>query len=214
MNSIGLFPLSIVLFPNTSLPLHIFEPRYRILLNSSIEKGTHFGINLVESSKMFEVGCSASVTKVTQRYPDGRFDVVIKGEKRYHLQNFSEGSSSYFVGSVVYFEDNSELINTELVKECKEKYRQIIEIAYPNRIEQLTSEMLLSVEFPSFIMAQKSGLSLLEKQKLLEMRSENARLEYLLEHLIDILPSILEQENIQRIIINDGYLPPPPTDIS
>ena len=211
MNSLGLFPLGLVLFPGALLPLHIFEPRYRSLMNIAIEKQVNFGINLVESSKLFEVGCSASVVKITQRYPDGRFDVITQGEKRYHLHNLSESSASYFVGSVEFFEDVVEEMNTDVFLECKKKYSQIIEAVYPDRIEQLTSPQSLSMEFPSFFMAQKSGLSLLQKQELLEMRSENERLKFLVEHLDGILPEIRQQENTHRIIKGDGYMPPPPT---
>jgi ATP-dependent Lon protease len=212
VDTLGLFPLGLVLFPGSMLPLHIFEPRYRILVNTAIEKRSHFGINLVETSKLFEVGCSASVNKVSQRYADGRFDVVVKGEKRFHLHTLTESSSSYFVGSVEFFEDIPEDLDTELLFECKEKYIQIIEQVYPERLEKLDYTSLLSSESPSFFMAQKSGLSLLQKQELLEMRSENSRLQFLIDHLSEILPEIKQQENTYRIIVSDGYLPlPPPT---
>ena len=210
MNTIGLFPLGLVLFPGSLLPLHIFEPRYRSLMNSVIDKDTSFGINLVESSKLFEVGCAAKVVRVSQRYPDGRFDVITQGQKRYHLHNLSESSASYFVGSVEYFEDILEEMNTEVFLECKKKYSQIIDAVYPEKIDQLTNPQSLSMEFPSFFMAQKSGLSLLQKQELLEMRSENARLQFLVNHLDSILPEITRQENFNRIIKGDGYLPPAP----
>ncbi|MFN8361689.1 MAG: LON peptidase substrate-binding domain-containing protein [Candidatus Kapaibacterium sp.] len=210
MESIGLFPLGVVLFPSASLPLHIFEPRYRNLLNTAIEKQTSFGINLVESSKLFEIGCSARVREVVQRYPDGRFDVIVTGEKRYHLQNFTEGNANYFVGSVEYFEDVDEVMDSEALWSCIEKYNRVVEIVFPDRSNTFAGAQAMTMKQPSFYVAQKSGLSLRQKQDLLEMRSENARLLFLNNHLDDILPKMEQQEKIRSVISGDGYMPPKP----
>ncbi|HMK38660.1 MAG TPA: LON peptidase substrate-binding domain-containing protein, partial [Bacteroidota bacterium] len=71
-----LFPLNVVLFPRSALPLHIFEERYKVLINECVERGTPFGVALAREKGMADVGCSAVVSSVTRRYDDGRMDIV------------------------------------------------------------------------------------------------------------------------------------------
>ena len=85
MESLGLFPLHIVLFPGASYPLHIFEERYKELVTESLRQRQPFGINLVDGGRMFEVGCRVLVTRILKEYDDGRRDVVVTGSTRYRV---------------------------------------------------------------------------------------------------------------------------------
>lgn len=203
---LGLFPLNLVLFPHTRIPLHIFEPRYRTLVHQCMHEGSVFGVNLVEKGHLHQVGCTAKIVEITQEYEDGRMDIVIEGVDRFHLEALQDGEAPYFVGEAEIIEDADEPHDLMLVKRVAELYDQIIEIVYGSegpQFERIASEQA----DPSFTMAPKCGLSLSQKQQLLELTSENSRLEVLLAHLEHLLPSIREAHVVQRIVRSDGYLP-------
>ena len=80
-----LFPLQVVLFPHSLLPLHIFEDRYKLLIRECVTEKTEFGINLVQDGTLADVGCTAVVTTIVRRYDDGKMDIVVQGRQRYLL---------------------------------------------------------------------------------------------------------------------------------
>ena len=82
---IPLFPLQLVVFPRTRLPLHIFEDRYKTLVEESLKQSTPFGINYVEDDRLHSVGCAAHVVEVTETHADGKLDIITEGERRYEV---------------------------------------------------------------------------------------------------------------------------------
>jgi Lon protease-like protein len=110
MNSkiaLPLFPLNTVLFPGQVLPLHIFEPRYRKMINQCIDKRWPFGVVLIQegdevgqSATPHEVGTTARVTQV-ERLDDGRLNIVSVGEMRFRVVNFSPAHEGYLRADVV-----------------------------------------------------------------------------------------------------------------
>lgn len=204
MNKIGLFPLGIVLFPESALPLHIFEERYKLLINHCLTSGNVFGINLISSQKMYEIGCTAKIADVMKIYDDKKMDILISGHRRYKLNNFTDGEQPYFIGDIDYFEDIAETPDLELIEDCVDLYNLIVENIKSVKIEPIVANHLTTNK-PSFLIAQKAGLTAIQKQELLEMDSENRRLNSLRDHLRKLLPMIKEAETISKIIKNDGY---------
>jgi ATP-dependent Lon protease len=205
MTTLGLFPLNIVLFPGSSYPLHIFESRYKQLIRESIDTNSEFGINLVESSRMFDVGCRASVTTVFREYDDGRMDIVVTGTERYTVTSSRAGEKLYLVGETEPLTDTEPKPDPQLLATTVGLYNQLVESVYGE-----AEELLKPAEWmwggASFRMAQKSGLDLVVRQQLLEMRSENERLQFLHTYLTDLVPKVRELEKIQALIRNDGYV--------
>ncbi|HVK37625.1 MAG TPA: LON peptidase substrate-binding domain-containing protein [Candidatus Kapabacteria bacterium] len=205
MTTLGLFPLNIVLFPGSSYPLHIFESRYKQLIRESIDTNSEFGINLVESSRMFDVGCRASVTTVFREYDDGRMDIVVTGTERYTVTSSRAGEKLYLVGEIEPLTDTEPKPDPQLLATTVGLYNQLVESVYGE-----AEELLKPAEWmwggASFRMAQKSGLDLVVRQQLLEMRSENERLQFLHTYLTDLVPKVRELEKIQALIRNDGYV--------
>jgi len=202
--TLGLFPLNLVLFPQVRLPLQIFEPRYKALINGCLERGLEFGINLVEDGHMHPVGCMARVVDVVKRYPDGRLDIVIEGTRRFRLLELVSSEMPFAVGTVEEFPDEQGATDTPLLESVLERYNRIVTLVYGIGAPTFTADQL--TDTPSFELAPKAGLSVQQKQGLLETPSEAARLRMLEDHLNDMLPSIVKAENIQRIIRNDGYM--------
>jgi len=204
--TLGLFPLNLVLFPGTQVPLHIFEPRYRTLIRECREGGSTFGINLVDHGHLHPVGCFAMVAEVTEEYDDGRMDVLVEGSGRYRILDVNETSRPYVVGEVEPIEDDIVPVDPTLVADCASLYNQIIDLVYGTDENAFDAENI-GERSPSFLMAPKSGLTSEQKQHLLEMTSENQRLEMLRDHLAEIVPTVRKAELIQRIVKSDGYLP-------
>ena len=102
------FPLSVVLFPGTPLPLHIFEPRYRRMLADCLAGDRRFGLTPMQDNEdppgPGAVGCIAEV-RVNQELPDGRSNIVVVGESRFTLSRLVEESEPYLVAMVQTFED-------------------------------------------------------------------------------------------------------------
>lgn len=103
-----LFPLSVVLFPGTPLPLHIFEPRYKRMLADCLAADRRFGITPVPGAHEIPgpgtVGCIAEV-RVNQELPDGRSNIVVLGGSRFVLSRLLDESRPYLVALIQTFED-------------------------------------------------------------------------------------------------------------
>ena len=100
-----LFPLRTVLFPHTTLPLHIFEERYKLMIGRCIEQRSPFGVVLIRSgeeaggpAEPHEIGTTARVTQA-QRLPDGKMNLVAYGERRFRILAL-DTSEAYLQGDV------------------------------------------------------------------------------------------------------------------
>jgi Lon protease-like protein len=102
-----LFPLQLVVFPGSAVPLHIFEERYREMVGEAAAEGTEFGIVLAKDGGIVNSGCTVTVESVLQRYPDGRFDVLTRGQRRFVIQSLDQ-EKAYLRGDVEYFHDQSD----------------------------------------------------------------------------------------------------------
>lgn len=115
-DTLPLFPLSSVLLPRTTLPLHIFEPRYRQLVSDlvgevipdrrfgvvGIKQGWEVGDDNVDA--MYDIGCSALVEQV-QQLPEGRYDLTVTGDQRFRLLQIDDASAPYLMAHVEWLPD-------------------------------------------------------------------------------------------------------------
>src|ERR1700730_8696586 len=99
-----LFPLSVVLFPRTTLPLHIFEDRYRQMIGDVMEDKSEFGVVLAGEKGICNSGCTAVVDKVLEQYPDGRLDLLAIGRRRFEILTLDD-DKPYLRGEVSFFDD-------------------------------------------------------------------------------------------------------------
>ncbi len=99
-----LFPLQLVAFPGSAIPLHIFEDRYKEMVGEAEARGSEFGIVLAKEGGIVNAGCTAVVETVVRRYPDGRFDMVARGQRRFEIVSLDQ-EKAYLRGEVEYFAD-------------------------------------------------------------------------------------------------------------
>ncbi len=205
MIKIGLFPLNIILFPESIYPLHIFEDRYKHLINDCYNGNLEFGINYINSSGINDIGCTALVQQVLKKYSDGKMDIIVQGVSRYRLLNFNEREKPYYIAEIEPFADEDYGRDEKLLEEAIRLFNKIADGITSLKIDKINMNDI-KVQYPSFLIAQKVGLTPEQKQFLLAIRSENARLEHISKHLRKIQPLIKRAEIISNIIKNDGYL--------
>ena len=205
---IPLFPLGIVLFPHSRVPLHIFEDRYKKLVEECVRSKGLFGINYVEEDRLHSVGCAAHVVEVTERHPDGELDIVTEGERRYEVVELEQnGPDQVSYATVRWLDDVNEERNQELMDETIDLFNELTRVAYKGSIDPLDETVWSNPErLPSFKIAQKSGLEAPQRQALLSITSENERLTMLHSFLAQLLPKVKEIETINDLIRNDGYI--------
>jgi Lon protease-like protein len=133
-----IFPLGVVLYPGTALPLHLFEPRYRQLLTDIRAADSRFGI-LTSIKGVPErelppgrMGCVAEVTEV-EMMPDGRSNIVVVGRERFALQRFIESDAPYHVAAVAEVPDEGSTNAVALAvasDEVAQHFRQVVKAVH------------------------------------------------------------------------------------
>jgi Lon protease-like protein len=209
LDRIALFPLSVILFPESRIPLHIFEERYKRLCASALEHNDIFGINFIDEERLHSVGCTARIAEVTKKYPDGKMDIMVEGVRRYEIVQLEQGGQNELsYARIEWIDDEPETRNKELASQVIDLFNELCEVAYKGTVDTL-EPTIWSAEnkLPSFAVAQKSGLLPDQRQTMLHVRSENERLEMLKKHLEVLLPKVKEAETINDLIRNDGYIP-------
>lgn len=205
--SIPLFPLQIVLFPASRIPLHIFEDRYRRMIRECIDANTEFGINLLENKHLHPVGCTARVEGITRTYADGSFDIVVEGMRRYKLITFTPTETGYLRGTVQTIEDAADPVSEELVLKAVSLYEHLLKVVNPGGDNSLPYDPSGHLAPLSFMIAEKAGLDVSDRQRLLEDSKESDRLTQVVRHLETIIPRLRETVLIRKLAKNDGYLP-------
>lgn len=209
LTEIPLFPLSAVLFPNSKLPLYIFEERYKILINKCLKSSEEFGIIFYSENRLSETGCTAIVTELTSKAENGEMNIIVTGIRKFTLTEYYTIPDGYLTGKVCFTEEKSYGINETLLRDCVINFNRLAELVYKGSVSLIDPEDIKwksGNNFVSFKIAEKCGINLLERQKLLEMDNENTRLEYLMNFMEKILPEIEKAGKISDIIKSDGYL--------
>ncbi len=199
-----LFPLQVVLFPGSILPLHIFEERYKELINECHASGNPFGINLTRNETLSPVGCTARVTAIRTRYDDGKMDIVVLGGKRYQLLEVVESPKQYKIGRVEVKSESEDVVDPGLVQRTIALHNTVIKMVYND--ERMFVEYDPESATHSFALVLKAGLELDERQQLMELDSETDRLEMLERYFNGIIPKLELVQEVDRIIKSDGYL--------
>ena len=179
-----LFPLPLVLFPETPLPLHIFEPRYKEMIGECLSFKQPFGVLRATEDGFVRAGCSAEILEVTKKYEDGKLDIVTLGQKRFEVAHVDQ-QRAFLRGEVRYFEDTPGEPPSEQREQALELQRELISMSGEEAEE-------LHEEHPqlSFQLAAAVPLPLDFKQTLLIMRSEPERLSALVAYYKALIPRL------------------------
>ena len=194
-----LFPLRVVVFPRTPLPLHIFEDRYKEMVGEAIQAGSEFGIVLAKDDGIVNAGCTVVVEKVLKSYPDGRMDILTRGIRRFEIVGINQ-DKSYLRGEVEFFDDDEPgPAPADLQEKVLVQYRGILDAGELGENEPVLSDPQLSFQLAQ-VVQDTDFLSLL-----LRNRSEPSRLRQLADYLARLAPKLREASRMRKLAPLNGH---------
>jgi len=200
-NFIPIFPLTIVVYPGEELNLHIFEPRYKQLINDCWQSKKPFGIPAVINDKVAELGTSVEIIEITEVYENGEMDIKTKGLEVFSiLEVVKEIPDKLYEGAIVNYPENSYKTNSRLMHKVIETILKLHNILKVKKTYNKPNE-----ELRSYDVAHHAGLSIKEEYELLGLFHELQRQEYLKQHLLKVLPVVAEMETLKKRIQLNGH---------
>jgi len=193
------FPLQLVVFPGETIPLHIFEPRYRELISDCKNLNIPFGITPNIEGEMQDVGTSMQLQQIKKRYPDGRLDIVAHATHTYQIERFQVTS------------ETKRYTTAEVVQRATST---ISDPTYDLHIRTLMQELYSVMRIPKkkipdqfklYHIVHKIGLSLMEEYQLLCMANYVDQQRHVINRLETILPQVREMEEIRKRIEMNGH---------
>ncbi len=195
-----LFPLDVVLFPGTALPLHIFEPRYKEMIGECLAQHRTYGVVRVLDQGLAEIGCTAEIITVVKEYPDGRLDLVTEGRQRFELLRVNQ-ERSFLQAEVLMIDDEPGTPPQADGSRAVQLHSELLAMAGARQDLSGAGPTLLS-----FQLAGSVPLDLDFKQKLLALRSEPERLSLLISYLETILPNLRRAANTREKAGGNGHV--------
>jgi Lon protease-like protein len=197
---IPLFPLHVVIFPGTPLPLHIFEERYKDMVGTAIRENSEFGVVLAREEGIVNAGCTVIVEKLTELHADGRMDIVTRGRRRFEILSLNE-DKEYLQAEVQFFEDDDYRPPPQELKQQVLSHYQALrqlgaakEIAEPDdKDPQLSFQLAPAIPDLNFL------------STLLRQRSETGRLRELNNFLEQYIPRQRAIERLRALAPTNGY---------
>jgi Lon protease-like protein len=203
VSELGLFPLGLVLLPGEQVPLHIFEPRYQELIGESLEQRIPFGIVYADDAGLREIGTFATVSHVTQRFDDGRSNIIVEGGERFRLLEVTSGRA-FVTASVEPFADQDDPADEADIDHALALFGRLAELTESDVVapDRLTPEL-------SFSIAGRFELAPELKQELLAASSERVRLVRLCELLAIAAETVERQKEVATRAQSNGKVHPP-----
>jgi Lon protease-like protein len=165
-----LFPLPLVVLPSEVVPLHIFEDRYKTMVEECLAREQEFGIVWLSDDGLREIGCACRIDRVLERLEDGRMNLLTRGTRPFRVLE-RQGHMPYPAGVIEFVADRSEAPDEELAASARDAYTELVRRATDREPEAEQLDVMGAYE-----MAATVDFGLEAKQGLLDLRTENARL--------------------------------------
>jgi Lon protease-like protein len=205
LSEIPLFPLNIVVFPSSKYPLHIFEKRYKKMINRCLLEKTGFGIVTKIENEISKIGSYVEIENILQKFDNGEMDIAVEGKGRFIINKIYSHPDKYLVAGISEYRDITSDVNPSLLVELQNSFERIIEKTN-FQLEEAFWRNYEETGLKSFKLAEKSGLTLKQQQDLLMFQDENKRVNYLIEHYENLEKQITESSTIRSLVMSDGYI--------
>jgi len=172
-----LFLLQLVALPTESVPLHVFEDRYRQMIEECLLAEREFGIVWRSEDELKQVGCACEIEEVLERMDDGRLNILARGTRPFRLLE-RQDNLQYPAGVIELLADEQEQPDGEAAQAARELYAELVEEATDRQLED---DELQAMD--AYRMAGTVEFDPDAKQELLELRSEDARMRLLAQLL-------------------------------
>ncbi|RAJ01723.1 hypothetical protein LX64_03941 [Chitinophaga skermanii] len=200
-NFIPIFPLNIVVYPQEQLNLHIFEPRYKQLIQECLQDKKPFGIPAIVDQKLGDYGTLVEVLSVEKTYENGEMDICTRGLRVFRvLEIIREVPDKLYAGAVVNYPENTTNPHQSLQQQVLAAVRELHKMLQIHKSFKKDDADLLA-----FDLAHHAGLSIQEEYELLQLFTESHRLEYLKRHLYKVIPMMAEMENLKERVKLNGH---------
>ena len=200
-NFIPLFPLALVVYPGEELNLHIFEPRYKQLINDCYTGKKPFGIPPVINKQVSETGTLLEITEISKLYDNGEMDIKTKGTAVFKiLEKIQELPDKLYHGAIVTYPQISYNGNASLMKKVLQGIRELHVFLNITKDFKKSDE-----ELRSFDIAHHAGMTLEDEYQLLEFEKEVHRQEFIKRHLVKILAVIAQMDLLKNKIKLNGH---------
>jgi Lon protease-like protein len=200
---LGLFPLPIVLVPTERIPLHIFEPRYKELIDECIELGEEFGLVLATGDgAVHEIGTRARVAQVVEVLDDGGMNIVVEGGERFRLLELTSGRA-FTTGLVEPVRDDDEAALDADTKRALEIFTELAEVSGSDvELPDALSPLL------DFELTARVDFAVEAKQQVLSMTSPRARMIALIKLLETALEAVRLELTLRERAGRNGKVAP------
>lgn len=190
-----------MLFPRTSLPLHIFEERYKLMIGELLDSSREFGVVLTLEKGIASVGCTARIDRVSRTYEDGRLDIETTGYRRFEIQELDE-QMDYLRGRVEYFDDEFDPAPPDepLIQRAIAGYFALRSLISGADLP----EPRLNDNQLSFQLAQ-AVTDVQVRQLILMSRNENERIKRLAEHFPLTAARERRKEHFRTLVPRNGH---------
>ncbi len=201
MQMLPQFPLQLVVYPGEYLNLHVFEMRYRQLINEIEVSGNTFGIPAFIKNKVMDFGTEMELVEISKKHDDGKMDIKTKGVGVFKIREFFPKAKNklYAVAEIEKLKfqtSGDDFVAAEILDKAEELYG-MLKINKP--LPENASDLKV------YAIAKNIGLSLNQEYKLLTISSEEARQKFILEHLNHIIPTVSHIEEIRRKAKLNGH---------
>ncbi len=193
---IPLFPINISILPDELIPLHIFEDRYKKMVSKSLERNKEFGIIYKQKEDMKNIGCSVSIKKVYQKYDDGKYDILIQGQKRFEIKSLFK-ESELLIGEVEFLNEFYEMADKNKFNKVLDKYLKLLLTFKIDHDIQSEMNKKKSFDFTKNILIPNDI-----KQDFLELKNETDRILF----IDDFLDTITEKAKNKKNQIFNGNI--------
>jgi hypothetical protein len=196
-----IFPLSIVPFPLEKVNLHIFEDRYKQMVNECNEENKTFGIIPYIKDLVMDYGVEMKINEISKVYPNGEMDIKSEGLRVFRvLDFFKQAKDKLYPGAIIEFAENIEdedygkrLLLWDLMQELFDT------------LNVSRSFSKKPTEISTFELGHHVALPLEEEYKMLLLESESERQDFLILHLKKILPTLQNLEEAKNKIGMNGH---------
>lgn len=196
-----LFPLGVVLFPRTELPLHIFEDRYKKMMNMLLEGSREFGVVLAMEKGIAHIGCTARIDTVAKTYDDGRMDLQTTGFRRFEIEELDE-EEDFLRGRVTFFEDEDGTPPEELA--VQKAIRGYFSIRALESGHDLPEPRLNDSQLSFQLAVAVKDVDV--RQTLLMSRSEAERMKRLSEYFPPTAAKERTKEHLRTLVPRNGHV--------
>ena len=200
-NFIPLFPLALVVFPDEELNLHIFEPRYKQLVNDCFTGKKPFGIPSVINNEVSEYGTLVEIIEITKLYENGEMDIKTRGTLVFKiLEKIEALPDKLYPGAIVTYPATKYMGSIPLMAKILEGIRQL------HLILNVTKQFLKSdADLLSFDVAHHAGMGLEDEYQLLQYDHELHRQEFIKRHLVKVLEVMTQMDKLKDKIMLNGH---------